>query len=102
MQQTISSILQAEAKAEQIKTEAEKQSALLLAECDQKVEDIKNGAIDVVKAYRKSERAKAEKAADDAYDKIVSDGEVKAKEIATSACAKLDSAACEIVKEILE
>ena len=101
MQEIILSILQAEQRAAQLKESAEETARKRLQDSEIRVEEIQAGAVDVVKAYRKSELGKAETLASKEYDAIVANGEIQAKAKADEAKTKVEETADLIVKEIL-
>ena len=102
MNEIISSILEAEKKAEEIvKMSAEKAKAIKQS-ADEEGEKIKNGAIAVFKLHRTAEIKSAEKRAASEYDAIIESGKGEIERIMKRSADKIEKFAEETVKDITD
>ncbi len=102
MNEIISSILEAEKKADSLVSEAQANAKKSVLFADAEGEKIKENAIDSFKTARKEALLKAEKDGDELYGKIASDGEKQAEEITALAKNNLEKTADLIIKEIIK
>lgn len=101
MEEVITAILDAENSAKGFIATAEINVKKTLSMGEIKAEAIKEGAIDVAKAYRKSTLGKAEITAQSEYNNIVEKGSKEAETLVEESRKKIDSASDIIVKEII-
>ncbi|MBQ9485815.1 MAG: hypothetical protein IJU83_03150 [Clostridia bacterium] len=102
MNEVIASILEAERKADEIIDQSVIKSDKIRQTADEEGEKIKNSAVAVFKLNRASALKNAEKTASDEYDAIIERGKAQAEEIEKRAADKINSAAEEIVADILK
>lgn len=101
MDEIISSILDAEKKAEEILKNSTETAKSIILEGEGKAEDIKSDAIATLRAQKKQIIIDAELEAEKRYQEIVLKGSKEADEIIESANSNVDKACDFIVKEIL-
>ena len=101
MKEIISSILSAEAKAEEIVKTAQEQAKQIILDADRSSDEIMETTVSEFKTYRKSEIIKAENLAENKYNEILFLGEKKAEKVSVEARNKVDSVADYVLKEIL-
>ena len=102
MNEIISSILEAEKKADEIITSAGLQAKSLVIEAEKKADKIRNDAVNDFKAFRKESIENADKKADKVYAEEIEGGNKKAAEIGESVKGKIDSVSDDIVKKIID
>lgn len=102
MNEVISSILQAEEKAEHIVSLSAEKSKKIRSDGEAAAENIKNTAIAHAKLHKASDIAKAEEKADAEFDDIVKAGHAEAEKLFEKAKGKVDAISSEIVNEILK
>lgn len=98
MNEIISSILEAENKAEEIVKKANEDAKKILLDSENDAEKIRNSAIYVQKVHASSSIKKANEKADEEYNKIILAGQDDAEKIIEVARPKMD----EVVNKILE
>ena len=101
MKEVITSILEAESKAEEIVKTAQDKSKELLLKGETEADELKEKTIAFVKAKRKDVLKGAEVEANKNYNARISQGEKKAEELINTAQDKIDAVAENIVKEII-
>ncbi len=101
MKEIISSILEAEKIAEQLKIDAQEKAKQMILEADARSEKIREQAITSFKKTKKDSLAVAEIKATEIYDKKIEDGEKQAEALKKDAEKKVDIATQYIIKEIL-
>ena len=101
MNEIISSILDAENKAEEIVKKANEDAKKILLESENDAENIKNNAIYVQKVHASSSIKKANEKANEEYDKIILEGQKDAEKIVESAKPKMQEVANKILEKIL-
>lgn len=102
MNEIISSILEAEKKADEIITSAGLQSKSLIMEAEKKADRIRNDAVTEFKSFRKESVLLTDKKAEEVYAEEIEKGNKKAFEIKESIEGKTNSVSDEIVKRILD
>ncbi len=101
MNEVISSILEAEKKAEETIIKAQTEARALKISSDKSAEEIKEKAIEDFKLLRLKELEKAEDVACVEYDKIIKAGEEKANALVEEAKVNLVKVADKIVEGII-
>jgi len=101
MNEIISSILEAEKKADSLVSEAQTNAKKSVLFADADGEKIKENAIDSFKIARKEALIKAEKDGEELYNKIALSGKEQAEKITALAKGNLEKTADLIVKEII-
>lgn len=101
MNEIISSILDAENKAEEIVKKANDDAKKLLLESENDAEKIRNSAIYVQKVHASSSIKKANEKAQKEYEKIILEGNKDAEKIVDDARPKMDDVANKILEKIL-
>lgn len=102
MNEIISSILEAEKKADEIITSAGLQAKSLVIEAEKKADKIRNDAVSDFKIFRKESVDNADKKADKVYAEEIESGNKKAAEIGESVKGKIDAVSDEIAKKIID
>ena len=102
MDEVISSILEAEKKADSLVVEAQDNAKKAVLAADTEGERIKANAVESFKIHRKAALADAEKRGETEYAKIIARGEKRAKEVEAAARDNIETAADAVVKEILK
>lgn len=101
MKEIISSILEAESKAnELLKSAADKAKSIIL-EADAESEKLKNDAVLSFKAHRKDVILNAEKDAESAYGNKLAEGKLDAAKLVDSVKGGIDEISDEIVKDLI-
>lgn len=101
MNEVISSIIDAESKADEIISLSIEKSKKIKAEGESQAENIKNSAIAHSKLHRASANKEAEERAENEYKEIISAGNEKAGQIISAARSKTESIATKVVEELL-
>lgn len=102
MNDVISSILEAEKKADEMIQKAQADAKALKISSDKKSEEIKETAINDFKSLRAVELDKAEKEALEKYQEIIKLGEKKADELVENAKVNLLKVADKIVEGFIK
>ncbi len=102
MNEIISSILEAESRAETILLQSAENSKKIIADADVRSDEIKERAVSVFKMHRKSEIKKAELRAEKLYGEKLCDGEKAAEELVKEANLNLDAAAQFILSKVTD
>ena len=102
MNDVISSILEAEKKADEMIQKAQADAKALKISSDKKSEEIKETAINDFKSLRAVELDKAEKEALEKYQQIIKLGEKKADELVENAKVNLLKVADKIVEGFIK
>ena len=101
MKEVISSILEAEARAESIIKDAADKAKKIIVSGEEKAEEIRSAAIEDFKAKRKADIAVAENIAAEKYAAAVEKGEKQAEELLVSVSGKIEDTADYVLKEIV-
>ena len=101
MKEIISSILDAEARAEEIVKLAQEKSKALLLEAETKAEEIKEKALADFKERKKAIMKGAEVEAQKKYDERIAKGEKSVKELKEQSQDKIEVVVENILKDVL-
>ncbi|MBR5388331.1 MAG: hypothetical protein IK147_02540 [Clostridia bacterium] len=102
MNEVISSILQAEEKAENIVNLSAEKAKKIKLDGERAAETVRNTAVARAKVHKASEIAKAEEAADALYNAAIDKGTLDAEKTFEETKKKTDAIASEIVERILK
>ncbi|MBQ9513931.1 MAG: hypothetical protein IJR66_02985 [Clostridia bacterium] len=100
MDEVISSIIEAEKKADEMVKNSLDNAKKANISAEKEAEEIKDKAIASFKLHRKTVLADAEKTANEKYEARLSEGEKTAKNISNKAEEKIKELAIELVNEI--
>lgn len=102
MDNVISSILEAEKKADEIIASAAEKAKNIILEGESAAEKIRETAVWSFKAQKKGALLSAEKKASEEYNRIIETGKNKAQDVYTAAVKKSAKAADELIKDFLK
>ena len=100
--QVIGSILEAEARADEIVKEANFRAKADLSAADEQAENIRENAIDASKKLRKEKLKQAETAAQARYLELMKEGNAQAEAVKTAARPRIEESAENIAKKVVE
>ena len=101
MEEVISSILAAEAKADEIVKNAADDAKNIMIYSENTADEIREKAVVDFKEHRKAAIMDAEKQAESLYEKRIAEGEKQAKELVKSVENKKSAAAATILSKIV-
>ena len=102
MNEIISSILDAEKKAEDMIATANENAKIKKQNIEEEVENVKSSAVLSFSELKNKEIEKAEKKAEAEYDKIIKEAEIKVKEYKDSVLSKTESVVDELIKVLIK